>query len=288
MAIRTILVPLSGGESDVGPLDAVMQIAKRLDTHVEALHIVEDPERSLAYIGEGMTPTMINDVIKTAEEREAARTKQAHDQFNAACAKHEIPIADSANDAKGVSARLIEVTGFAENEVANRGRLTDLVAICRPIPDAEGDFATVIEPALMDTGCPVLVVPPGEPVVHLKKAAIAWNGGPEAARAIRSALPLLAAMDEVAVIEIDEERQPGPPLGDVLRYLSWHGVTATSVNVARDGRAVEDALLDTVKDEGADLLVMGAHTRNRLRRMIFGDVTGEVLATAPVVAFMMH
>ena len=288
MAIRTILVPLAGGEAEAGPLDTVMQIAKHVDAHVEALHVAEDPQRSLAYVGEGMTSSMIQEIIDTAEQREVTRTERACELFNAACAKHSAPIAETPKDAAGFSSRLTVVTGIPESIVATRGRLADLIAVCRPMPDDEATFSTIIEPALMESGCPVLVVPPGDPVIKLDRAAIAWNGGPEAGRAIRAATPLLQGMKEVRVIEVDEKHLSGPPLDDVLGYLSWHGISATTESASRNGRFVGDALLDAIEKDLPDVLIMGAHTRNRLRRMIFGDVTGEVLAMTPLPAFMAH
>ncbi|MEE8544225.1 MAG: universal stress protein, partial [Alphaproteobacteria bacterium] len=39
---------------------------------------------------------------------------------------------------------------------------------------------------------------------------------------------------------------------------------------------------------GADLLVMGAYTRSRVRRLIFGGVTREVLEGADIPLLMAH
>ena len=45
------------------------------------------------------------------------------------------------------------------------------------MPDDEATFSTIIEPALMESGCPALVLPPGDLVIKLQKSVIAWNGG---------------------------------------------------------------------------------------------------------------
>ena len=42
-----------------------------------------------------------------------------------------------------------------------------------------------------------------------------------------------------------------------------------------------------VRDCGADMLVMGAYTRDRFRRVIFGGVTGEILDQMPVPVLMV-
>ncbi|MBT3701538.1 MAG: universal stress protein, partial [Alphaproteobacteria bacterium] len=47
-------------------------------------------------------------------------------------------------------------------------------------------------------------------------------------------------------------------------------------------------LMSAVRDENADLLVMGAYTRSRLRRLIFGGVTGDVLKNSPVPVLLAH
>ncbi len=49
-----------------------------------------------------------------------------------------------------------------------------------------------------------------------------------------------------------------------------------------------DALLLVARDQGADLLVMGAYAHNRIRELIFGGATLEALLDATMPVLMAH
>lgn len=47
MAIRTILVPLSGGAATEGTTETACRLAHRFGAHIEALHVRADPRQTL-------------------------------------------------------------------------------------------------------------------------------------------------------------------------------------------------------------------------------------------------
>lgn len=57
-----------------------------------------------------------------------------------------------------------------------------------------------------------------------------------------------------------------------------HGIAARSSVV--EGHAVYRAILDAAEAAGADLVVMGSHSRHGLERLILGSVTAQVLSHA--------
>jgi nucleotide-binding universal stress UspA family protein len=77
----------------------------------------------------------------------------------------------------------------------------------------------------------------------------------------------------------------------LLRTLGRHGIAATVETMdhgAVSGRARGSALLDYTHDTGADLLVMGAYGHSRLREMILGGATRDVLSAAGIPVLMAH
>jgi nucleotide-binding universal stress UspA family protein len=60
---------------------------------------------------------------------------------------------------------------------------------------------------------------------------------------------------------------------------------AQALSQSREHHPVVDALLLAARGHGADLLMMGAYTHNRIRGLIFGGATPEALldATMPVL-----
>jgi nucleotide-binding universal stress UspA family protein len=116
---------------------------------------------------------------------------------------------------------------------------------------------------------------------------VAWNGSVESARAIWAAIPLLSVAPRVAILSVLEDDKSADG-GKVVEYLAFHGVKADLLPATRKQSNVGAQILAEASALGAGLLVMGAYTRSRLRRMVFGGVTEHVLSNATIPAFMMH
>jgi nucleotide-binding universal stress UspA family protein len=148
--------------------------------------------------------------------------------------------------------------------LAKAARLADLVIVSRASGLA-GDLA-------LSSRTPVLAL--GEKTVlpsPLASACIAWDGGDEAACALRHAVPLLAGCPSVKVITVAEKPGGFPPT-EALRYLSRHGIKAELDELPRRG-STEETLDVAVSRTGADVLVMGAYGKSRMREYLFGGVT---------------
>ncbi len=155
------------------------------------------------------------------------------------------------------------------------GDLADLLIVSRSSGLA-GDLA-------LNASCPVLALPDHTALkLPLGTVCIAWDGGSEAARALKAAVPLLTEAAEVRVLTVESDSPAGFPPTEALRYLARHGVKAELTELPR-GSSVEEALAEAVAQAGADLLVMGAYGHSRLREFLFGGVTRFFLdeLTAP-------
>jgi nucleotide-binding universal stress UspA family protein len=159
--------------------------------------------------------------------------------------------------------------------LARGGDLADLVVISRKSGLA-GDLA-------LSASCPVLAMSDDRPLkLPLRTVCIAWDGGSEAARALKAAVPLLTDAADVRVLTVASDSPNGFPPTEALRYLARHGIKAELTELPR-GHSVEEALAEEVTRVAADLLVMGAYGHSRLREFLFGGVTRFFLdeLTAP-------
>lgn len=287
MAIKTILVPLSGLPGRGQWLDAVVKRSREWGAHVEAIHVAMDPRDSVAYVGEGMTSAMIGDVMAVAERESDERRQQAQQVFDDTCQRNNVTISDQSESGPG-TAHFTIVTGREEDVMASRGRLADLIFVRRPESGGEEvTFSVTLEAALLDTGRPVLILPPSAPVDFGSSIVIYWNGTAEAGRAMNYAMPFMEKAKKVIVVEVDSESHSGPGMVDVVKYLAWHGVNAERTEIERRGSDSE-SLLASTSSVGADMLVMGAYTRSRLRRLVFGGVTRDMLTRSSVPVLMAH
>ena len=74
---------------------------------------------------------------------------------------------------------------------------------------------------------------------------------------------------------------------DVKAMLARHNVRAV-VEVAEARGEIHELLLAKASDFGADLLVMGAYGRSRLREMLTGGVTHGIMSRMTLPVLMSH
>lgn len=146
------------------------------------------------------------------------------------------------------------------------------------------------EAALFEGCCPVLVMPsPAASTEQPRRVLLAWNQSTEALAAVRRALPLLQAADQVEVTLIDPGRS-GPersdPGGALTQMLTRHGVRAEIAVLARTAPTTGDELNRRALEIDADMIVMGAYGHSRFRQAILGGATRDMLEKARIPVFM--
>ena len=288
MEIRQILVPVTGTDAGLPGLDAAFEVGRYLGAHVEALHARRNARETLAYIGEGMTGAMIEELITTAEQESETLAQKAEHDFAAACARAEFERTEARGEDNGLTAHLRIVVGREEDLLASRGRVADLIVVTRADKGAEAPVRTTLEAAVLESGRPVFVAPPGGFAKPMTGVAIGWNGSAEAARAVGHAMPFLVKAERVAVISVEEGVRPGPSADELVESLAWHGVAATTDALKADYRSTGEAILTESTAIEAGLLIMGAYTHTRLRRMIFGSATEYIFGEADIPVVMMN
>jgi nucleotide-binding universal stress UspA family protein len=157
--------------------------------------------------------------------------------------------------------------------------LADLAIVGQSCVAEAGSWIGPLGEALMEARTPVFLARSGVSTAG-RSAAVAWDGGFQAARAVRAALPLLKDASAVAIVQDREglDVSPGAPADpDRLRnYLRRHGVAVETVLEAH-GRKVGPAILEAADKFGAALLVAGAYRHARLQEAIVGGVTRTFL-----------
>ncbi|WP_068094978.1 universal stress protein [Novosphingobium rosa] len=148
--------------------------------------------------------------------------------------------------------------------IAEAARLNDVVVLSRGQP--------FVGEVVLRGATPVLVLPrEGATLLPPSVVCVAWDGGDEAASALRLAVPLLVQAERVHVLTV-AEKSGGFPVCDAVKYLARHGVKAEVVEVER-AASIAVTLDATLAELQADLLVMGAYGHSRLREFLLGGVT---------------
>jgi nucleotide-binding universal stress UspA family protein len=175
-------------------------------------------------------------------------------------------------------------------------RSMDLVVVGSPITVDPG-ITTHTGDVVARAGRPILVLPrkfarrrPNERQLG-HRILIAWNASAESARAVHDALPFLRSAEEVTVLFVNEHRDrigAQRLVASLAAHLCRHGV-----KVRPEVMHVADAwpariILDRLSELDANLLVMGAFSRSRLKEAWFGGVSDELLHAVAIPVLTSH
>lgn len=148
------------------------------------------------------------------------------------------------------------------------------------------------EALLFRSGRPVVVFP--EEVEMTPRDAfgavlIAWNGSPQAARAVAEALPILRRAKSVRIAVAPEaaRKVSAGAADDLVRHLKAHGVVA-EVDVLEAEKPAGQLICDEVRARGVDLLVMGGYGHSRLHEFVLGGATETILDAPPCAVMLAH
>lgn len=264
MSYRTLMVVVDDDPGLGTRLECARLLARRFDALVRGLHVLPLP---IVPVGYGEAAAYVGPELIEAQ-REANRQIAARLEARFTGALQEL--------VPEVEWRALE--GEPPIVAVEQARTVDLTIAPRSAASGIGMLEPdVAEHLAMGAGGPVLVLPPDlrDPDVG-RQIVVGWNGSRQACRALHDALPFLGVADRVTLLAIGgEEDTPG--YEDALAMLRRHGVEAEPVRVPAEG-PVGRQLLSEVERRGADLLVMGAYGHSRLRELVLGGATRQVLA----------
>ncbi len=289
MTTKSILAVLIGPDTERSVLQCAGTLASAFNAHIAVIHVRDIP-RATALMGyEGIHPYINDDLeaeLKSRADAVEAASRASFDAF----VEHsgfEVRTEPALLDHPTVSWESVE--GYGPEIVGRRGGSYDIIVLGRPAGGPSNLDLLSVEAALFSTGRPVLIVPQEAPVAIGEKVLIGWNRSGPAARAFHAAKALLLERAQrVRLLSVTTGAKQGPPAEDIGDNLAWHGIQAEIRELSPDYRSIGEVLLAEAGAIGADLLIMGAYSRSRLRQLILGGVTQHVLTRASVPVFMAH
>lgn len=276
MAYKTILTVLTA-ERQMPQLEAALTLARAEDGHLEVFCLGVDHTQT-GYYYAGASAYVFQESIDRAMEQAAALEEAIRNRLRGEDVRWSL---DSA----------VAQIGGVGSLIGSRARFADLTVLGKPYGDGRpADSEAVVEAALFEGCCPVLIVPDaGLPEDYDHHILLAWNQSSEALAAARRALPLLmrAKAVEVSVVAPpptgSERSDPGGALG---QWLTRHGVRAEIAVLAKTMPRVSEVLVRRALETGATMIVMGAYGHSRFREAILGGATRNMLEQAEIPVLM--
>lgn len=258
--MRSIMVLADRTSAMDNRLESALDLARSTGGHLTVL--VDTPVTRFV----AMDPLGGSYVASDAMEQALAADDKFAAEIDARLASQDVPFDVLRSEAETLAA------------VVDAARLADVVVVSRSSGIA-GEIA-------LNARTPVLVLENDRRMSFpVERACIAWDGGDEAATALRSAVPLLASASDVRLVVV-KEKERGRSADEAMRYLSRHGIKAQLDRVDGAG-STEEAIAAAVSRADAQLLVMGAFGHSRMRQYLFGGVTRHFLEEAAGPALLI-
>ena len=269
MSWARIMAPLSGAESDGTCIAAAAMLARAFDAELAGVYAPADVADVMPWMGEGFLGGVQTTALESLKEAAAAGERQAR----------------AALDACGYAKRVflpLQTPVWAG--LSAESRLADVVVFTNDPARGKGLLAEAFQQIVADEQRPIVIARPGLKVGGT--VAVAWDGGKEASRAARLALPLLEKAARVVILAVPKA---GSRAFDPARLQAYYAARGLAAEVSvLPGTTASAALLGGAAEAGAEILVAGAFGHPRLREFIFGGTTRTLLNSDQTSLFLSH
>ncbi|WP_368564668.1 universal stress protein [Pseudoxanthomonas sp. UTMC 1351] len=260
--------------------------AHRLEAPLEYLHVLDrHPEHaSSSDLSGSLALGAQESLLKELASADESKSKLAQERGRLLL-KHAQAIASSFHGLKAETklrhGALVDTLTEQEPGVrlfvlGKRGEHADL---------AKGHLGGEVERAVRAVHRPILVV--SRAYTDVSKVLVAFDGSATTRKGIEmiAGSPLFRGT-HVEVITVGKETEAAS------QNLEWALSTLTQAGLSNRGLVIagepEEIILQRVKNESIDLLVMGAYGHSRIRQLIVGSTTTSVLRTCGIPVLLLR
>ncbi|MBB4303888.1 nucleotide-binding universal stress UspA family protein [Rhodobium orientis] len=284
MTTGTLIAFVDGSKYSKSVCHYAAWLAKRLKATVKIYHVTARTEGDDRHDLSGAIQLGArSNLLAELSELDAKRAKLSHAQGRAI-----LEDARAIVEADGVAVEtrlrqgdLVETLQAKEHNgdivvIGKRGEAADM---------AKGHLGSNLERVVRSSHKPVFVT--NREFAPVSKILIAFDGGPSSLKAVDFlARSTLAARLPVALAFAGTEtREVRKALDDARALLSAGGL---DVEIVVEPGRPEAALARLVEERGYDMLVMGAYGHSRIRNLIIGSTTSEMIRTCKVPILLMR
>jgi nucleotide-binding universal stress UspA family protein len=270
MSWARIMAPLSGGSGDAATVAAAVALAEPFGAEMLATYAPADVADVMPWMGEGFLGGVQTTALESLKEAAQAGEKSAR----AAMETVTYP-----------KSRFLALQTPVWAGLSAESRLSDVVVFTTDPSRGRGPLAETFQQIVADEQRPVLIAREGLKVGGV--VAVAWDGGKEASRAARLALPLLERATKAVILAAPKASARSFDANRLQSYYAARGVDA-EVDILPDSGDAGPVLLYAARKAGADILVAGAFGHPRLQEFIFGGTTRTLLNSDEPSLFLSH
>lgn len=273
--IKKILVPQDGSDYSATALSYGIWLAKKTGATVTGLHVVDAVSLEGPFIHDisaymGMEPFL----DFSAKIRQALEDK----------GKSIVGTFEDECRGRSVECEKEIVFGMISNEICEKARMSDLVIMGRHGLNERlehGLLGSITEKVIRKSRRPVLLAP--KSFAPLSRPVVAFDGGASSAKVLQSAVSWAETFSMPLTVITVLAGANGHVLKDAENYVKPHNINAEFAGLTG---VPSDAIVKYVRDNGHDLVFMGATHHGRLMELVLGSTAEHVMRSVDVPFFL--
>jgi len=288
--MKTILGLVGGSDRDEVICRTALAAAVPLSAHLDFLHVHVSAVIAARYDGPAQFAmgSGVDNALDVLETKAKRFSKVAADHVHRFCASSKIKVGEPARNGKETTATFREEKDTTIERLIFHARHSDLVVLGRA-KQTQGLSPQTLERLVKNCGRPVLVAATEAPRTLTGTVMVCWTKSANVARAVAAATPILTSAKRVVFTSIAKRNEDETEaVHDLVRRFARNGVAAEAQIIQADGGRIPNLLATAAEDCNADLIVMGAYGRSRLREIVLGSCTEVLLRDVDKPILLMH
>ncbi len=274
---KTILVPIDGSDTSLVAVDYAIELSRSFNSEITGISIIDIKKlagpfmRDLGTSIGGMVP--YGDFQQNVRKFLEDTCRAALDELEGKCDTASIPCTRTIKE------------GVVNKEIVESAKRCDMISMGMAGEHAfwrDAFLGSNLESVARQTHKPVLVTP--EKYKKITKILVAYDGSSFSSKSLNAGAEIAQQMHlPLTVITVSDDKKSGE---DILSQATeiLKGCDITQDNMLEGGDTV-DAILGFCKKGSYDLLVIGAYGHSKIRELILGNTTVQLMrkVTCPVL-----
>ena len=274
IAMRKILIPTDGSANSLTALEYGIYIARKSEASLIGLYVIDvnliqGPMLTDISGSVGMPPyDGFFEAIETSLNEKADFSLKA---FLERCNKSHTNV------------EVKKTIGKISQIIIEEAQSADLILMAKKGEHFHlkegGLLGSVAEAVVRNSGKPVMITP--ENFLEIESMGLAYDGSEPAKKALKLSLELSEqnAWPLTAVV-ISSDTQKAVPLTNEIENAA-DALDADCAVIVLPGKEAEE-IIKFIKEGAVELMVMGAFGHNRLRALLMGSTTSQVIKKSPI------
>ena len=266
---KTILVPIDSSDTSLIAVDYAIDLSKSFDSEITGISIIDIKKlagpfmRDLGTSIGGMVP--YGDFQQNVRQFLEDTAKAALDELEGKCSDAGIPFTRTTKE------------GVVGREIVESAKRCDMISMGMAGEHAfwrDAFLGSNLESVVRQTHKPVLVTP--EKYKRISKIMVAYDASSFSTKALSAGADIAKQMGlPLTVVTVSDDKKSGE---DILSQAddNLKDYKISYDKVLKDGETVS-AILGLCKEDSYDLLAMGAYGHSKIRELILGNTTVQIM-----------